>query len=64
MPLSLSSIHEDGAARRFKCFFGPRAMIGVLREKRRRRRACWRQLGWLGDGARKWCLGQALDRLT
>jgi len=25
VPLSLSSIHDDGAASRFKCFFGPRA---------------------------------------
>jgi hypothetical protein len=25
VPLNLSSIHEEGAARRFKCFLGPRA---------------------------------------
>ena len=30
VPLSLSSIHDEGAARRLRCFLGPRAYKPVM----------------------------------
>jgi len=36
-PPNLSNIHDLGAAKRFKCFFGPRAILlsGQCKEKER-----------------------------
>lgn len=51
MPLSLSSIHDEGALRRFKCFFGPRPC----------RRDSSQPCRYYGQEARQW---RDVDRAT